>query len=435
MEKSMRRKTISQLLIMLLGIAIVTVSCNKEKVTTTPNEAYPQLSTSSETPPIVQSFTGNMETMILNPDDAEDEKVNKGAQSILLALTPMLNDVNTRTAILDLADDVEWEWVSLEDLMSQGIISQVDLYSAIQNSPYYIGSSVEDWLESSFFYTVQHFPVINIPNLQNCDYSNDEYFLSLGEESNADFTDDDNGLVHVYHYQNGSLLGEKVINEEYALSTSIPMFVVSPSVDPYNPPSIPGYTTTVTSGEDGDGSLYPGSSYFNKTSSYEKRPIVIYEQRIDKRFERWGSSEIASAGIWNVKTSVPPPYTPYARHNYKKSHGMWTMKKKDVGKWHYKWNSLNVNGEWLVDFNENMTWNSYERDWSKSAQKLCSVYNLSNQNDVKAYGERKYFSEVYAYGPTNNGPTNTYNLNQHPHLWATVWVTGPNGKFRVWRVQ
>ena len=172
-----------------------------------------------------------MESMILNPDDAEDEKVNKAAQSILLALTPMMNDMNTRTAILDLANDVEWEWVSLEDLMSQGIISQVDLNSAIQNSPYYSGSSVEDWLESSFLYTVQHFPMINIPNLQNCDYSNDEYFLSIGEESNTDFTDDDNELVHVYRYQNGTLLGEKVINQEYALSTSIPMFVVSPSVE------------------------------------------------------------------------------------------------------------------------------------------------------------------------------------------------------------
>lgn len=254
--------------------------------------------------------------------------------------------------------------------------------------------------------------------------------VSMGFESNTDCDEDSVALIHVLMYENNQLLGEFVINEDYYHSYDYPLFVISPATDPYNIPSVPGYSTSIEIGEIGDSTIFNFYLGAEKFSTLEKWPMIIYEQQPMQRFERFFRSEINCVGFWNIKQFYQPINPPFP-----KGGAEWKMDKNNSGQMHYKYNWL---GDYGVQRNEHFVWNSYERDGHRASMELGFLYDLNDNNPSTNlyvfYGNRKYLGDVYAFDPATNGPTNTYNLSNHGYVWATVWVYGPNGNFRVWRV-
>lgn len=349
----------------------------------------------------------NVEDLILNTDDAEDEKINTYLYRLSIAIEDLVKTSSFNQEIINMARNSPNHTANLISLTTsfpeyKTIIDQkLNLFGLsfdeIVNDFYYDdGNSIENYA-----------PCIFIPNIEIADETKQPIFSPNIEINNGEDPNLEDYIVVWYFTQSGEKK-EAILGEEDSKKTTNPIFLLDNGE--INPQS-------------NDFEIFPPDNGELK-STQSTTAFSSNEFRINYRYERYGKSEFCI-----VAYRIDPNGTVHWIYN---SHG-WKLiakvSKKEIGKDLRKWSSHCGN---YTPYEQNFVfWNTFERDWMRSEKYLG--YGSANGTRVTLVGRVKYRNEWYSYhqNDVNDNPTD---LNYIYYHWAK-WHNNYKSKFRIWRVE
>lgn len=414
-----RNTTLSRVLsiAILASCMICTISCDKETVNNVSNDAV--INTVSyvyglDKVPLV-SNPHSVEEYTINSLDADDEKINKQLLEIGIATRELLKDNGFNETILKsasknmnqtmnlnvLADIAATKSNTEESKALVNVLSKIDLTHKSTNPAK--NGEIENYV-----------PAIYVPNIAIADF-NKQPIIALGFEVNTELSgmsEFENYIVAWYYDEQGNL-NEILINEETAMNTTNPIFVIDNAEE----------IMSKRSAQLNNYSEPPQSKDLDPTTSY-----CTYEYQCNVRYETTGNTELAVSAAHITETG--------AVWLVCLNSGNWDAWKKireidpnDIGTLLYGWEQFCSNE--VSPFSTNYVfWNTFERDWFNSLKALGE--GTRNGTTVYLGGNRKYTGDWYAYDPgvVNSNPmdiTTIYNS------WAK-WHDNTKSRLRIWRV-
>lgn len=444
-------KKSSLILAVILTASLIVVSCNKDQdlqpAETSPAPAQSMTYSLDKVPldkydsNISKSTTvTDIKTLMTNPDDADDEKINNYLYEISIATRDLIKDPAFNQAIISLAQNSETQSANLLDLervapiyynainskLSSKNLSLTTIANDLTHAPIAPNMTYSETAE-----TEHYVPAIFIPNLDRLN-SQLQPIISpnIEVDSRSDERIEDNIIAWFYPSATSSAVTEIMLSEATSLSTTNPLFLLDNAVTTLKTKENKKFTPLITKGDP----VSPKST--NGTLSFSSYEHSIESQAY--RYEPWnsGKSEFAI----NAYRIEPNGTTHWIYNNTSdNSKVINEIKKNDIGSIRFKWSYHAANWQpwsnpWTPDVTQygvNMVyWNTYERDWNRSPKGLgtCSA----NGSTIHLAGRRKYTSEWYAWIPE------TANVHYTRFEWIydnwAHWNNSYKSQFRLWRV-
>lgn len=355
----------------------------------------------------------SIEEYTLNSIDTDDENINKQLLEIAIATREYFKGNIQNEAIMSKANLSSNKCFNLNELSSINSLKSankeyLNLIAVISNASLKHRST--NPLKSGV--VEEYVPAIHIVNLETADM-NKQPLICPGFEVNSELEglEDFEDYIVAWFYDENNNLNEILINEEMAMSTSHPVFVID------NAEEAEIYREQFT---------YNSSAPLKSTMSGTE--YHSYEFKINERYEGSGDSEfcITAAQIdenGDVKLILRDNgYTSWKQIS--------SVSKRNIGRLFSEWNQFCSDD--VLPFESNFIfWNTYERDWYSSDKSLGQA--LRNNTTIYLSGKRKYSNEWYMYDPSelNNNPLD---LNTIYYSWAK-WHINTKTEFRIWRVE
>ena len=240
--------------------------------------------------------------------------------------------------------------------------------------------------------TVEHYiPAIFVANLKNAD-PNKMPIFSAGVYVNEEFPgmeEFDDYIVVWYFDPETKEFKEALMNEQMALTTSHPLFIVDNASEEV--------TNRQKSGNNNGGGASGHCDESNVTGEMKQIKLSSSNYKINHRYESSGKSEFCVAAefidengrfLWVID--------PNCWYRIAK------VEKRDIGKQIYKWTPFWLPNSTIshdaVPFECNfLFWNTFERDWAKTPKDLGVA--TENNCTIHLLGRMKSESNWYAYHP------------------------------------
>lgn len=376
-----------------------------------------------------------------NPDDADDTKINNLLYQLSLATRELIKDPNFNREIIDLALASENNSANLLDLET----SAPQYYSAINANLATFRLTLKS-IEADLTHmpiapnptypqtaiVEQYVPSIYVPNLNNID-DNLQPLISpnIVVDGRFDPSVEDNIITWYYQSSSSPNVTEIILSEATSITTRNPLFLIDNGVTTIVTVMDSQFSPMLTA----NGPTTPNSQ--GAILSFSTKEISI--ESSDYKYETfWGGrSEFCVMGIriepngtvhwlYNNNTDLSKRITRFNDNEIGTIKNIWSHHADNWVLWASPWTpSVPQNGVNLV------FWNTFERDWNRSAKGLGTVDG--NSATFSLSGNRKYTSEWYAWIPS------TTNLHFTRFLWVyndwAHWNNSWKSKFRIWRVQ
>lgn len=396
-----------------------------------------------------------------NPDDPDDEKINNLLFKLTEACAELIKDIAFNQIVIDMASNSETNTANLLELETVA----PNYFSIINQNLSTYGLSLQLIADSlthqpiapnmDFPETAEiesYVPAIFVSNLNYLDASLQPLISSaFVVDSRSDETLEDNIIGWYYEGEEDSIVNETLIDEESSLNTTNPLFFIDNAVTTLdveiNPNAVPFYGCDSCIYSDSSSSLIlnkknkPFINHVNQLSS--TLSFSSKEHRIKGyHYESWfgGKSEFTITGGRIDQYGNLRYVYPFSRKG-QTFDILSKISRSDVSnwKWQNNWEYHAFNWQpWYNSWNwpasqygvNYVYWNTYERDWYRSAKPLGKA--TRNGNTIVLSGNRKHTSEWYAWGPSTLWLHNTQFvwINFYGAHWNNSW----KADYRIWKV-
>lgn len=408
----------------LIALAVIfsIFSCSKEELTENQEPENESVQYVLDNVPSIAN-PNDVSLYTFNEEDADDEKINLQLMDIAIATRDFLKETPQNQTVLKSAKVSASGSINLFDLVSNS-----NLKSSNQSAAYANLVSLLEKTDLTHASTnplksgeiEEYVPAIYVPNAENADLSK-QPIVGVGFEVNADLPgmEEYEDYIVAWYYDEEGNLHEILLDEETAMNTTNPVFIINNAEDE----AIKLKKSAITYQSNG----IPTS---NLKSVNSRTEFHSHEYKINHRYERSGKSEfcITAAHIddnGNVYSNLRKDNGTY--NTWKK---IADVDKNDIGKQKSHWEQF-ISTDVSPHSSNYTYWNTYERDWYSSNKFLGD--GEGNGKTVHLYGNRKYSGEWYAYDP-DQVKNNKVDYNTIYGSWAK-WHTNSKGNFRLWRVE
>lgn len=358
---------------------------------------------------------------LTNPEDKDDEKINKQLFEIGMVARELFTDNSYSEVIISEAKEHDNSCADLVNFI--GIAKSLksnkhtNTFSNLEQLLGKINLTHKSINPQKSGEIETYIPAIFVVNVETADFSKLP-IISPGTYVNSSLPGMEEYEDYVVAWYSDGMGGfnEILINEETAMSTTHPVFVIDNAEH--------GITKRPKS------TLKLKYSTPIDLKNQETAWYSSYEYQINHRYERSGKSEFCITGAHITESGSVELICRKQDGTYHLWKRISRVHKDDIGQLLFRWEQFCSNN--VTPLNSNyIFWNTYERDWAKSEKDLGTA--TENGTTIYLYGRRKYTSEWYAYHPDqfNN---NAVDLNTIYNSWAK-WYSNSKGKFRIWRIQ
>ncbi|MGF7141233.1 hypothetical protein [Roseimarinus sediminis] len=350
-------------------------------------------------------------------EDDDDERINRSLYELSLISREILKTGDWNELIISKAKENLSATMSLNDFVSisnlkSGNMKIMDLkhklktidLTHVSRNPYKSGV-VEKYI-----------PAFYAPNIDVADFTK-QAIISPGVEVNSELAKvahlEDYIVCWIYN-ENGELQ-EFLINEEIAMKTTHPIFIVdNASEELMNVPS----SYRIDENELHDPIL--------KSASYQFG-IDIHEYNLDYRFEGSGNSEywVQCLHIWPDGED----HGPERKLTRSIEREIAVVDKDDIGEDLTTWYHLAAADYTTPLDDHGIFWNTYERDWFRSEKPLGEPEY--NGTKLYYYGNMHYDSDWYGFKPEDIMDS-WIDLETLYNSWA-IWYSSSHSTARLWR--
>ncbi|KRP06441.1 MAG: hypothetical protein ABR94_04750 [Sphingobacteriales bacterium BACL12 MAG-120802-bin5] len=393
-----------QLQVVVFTTLISLSSCNKEDIQSPLNNTDFQFSQNT-----FRANNQDVNHLLSIGYDEQDIKINQSLDLLAKSLLEVVKNKEYADILIESARNSEIKSANLKQIFAtnyefkKAVNAELSKNSSLRTDG--DGDDYFDDLEEGLVYDVDYYATVHIPNIETADMSLMPIISSgVNADGEADPSVEDN-IIAWFTNEDGSI-SEIFVSEAEAMATTIPVMVVSLGTDFE------------------DGRLNSNIIYGQDNSSENYKTNVVselhgYQFKINYRYENIGNSEFA------IGTLFLRPSDGYA---YYQAFGhIVDVDKNDIGKDLLHWHEIGN----FPTAGTNGIFNYYERDWEQSAKSLGFLTSNAGINTYM-FGERKYFSEWYTYGPLLHD--NPYNFAFHNANWVTNNVSNAKGYITVWRI-
>ena len=393
-----------QLQVVVFTTLISLSSCNKEDIQSPLNNTDFQFSQNT-----FRANNQDVNHLLSIGYDEQDIKINQSLDLLAKSLLEVVKNKEYADILIESARNSEIKSANLKQIFAtnyefkKAVNAELSKNSSLRTDG--DGDDYFDDLEEGLVYDVDYYATVHIPNIETADMSLMPIISSgVNADGEADPSVEDN-IIAWFTNEDGSI-SEIFVSEAEAMATTIPVMVVSLGTDFE------------------DGRLNSNIIYGQDNSSENYKTNVVselhgYKFKINYRYENIGNSEFA------IGTLFLRPSDGYA---YYQAFGhIVDVDKNDIGKDLLHWHEIGN----FPTAGTNGIFNYYERDWEQSAKSLGFLTSNAGINTYM-FGERKYFSEWYTYGPLLHD--NPYNFAFHNANWVTNNVSNAKGYITVWRI-
>lgn len=389
-----------------------------------------------------KSAETDIRTLMKNPDDLDDEKINNYLHQLSLATRELVKDRNFNEVIIEMAENSETNTANLLDLETiapnyfneinrmlgenislQEIANDLTHEPIAPNEKYPITAVTEHYV-----------PAIFVPNIDIVNSTLQPIISpNIEVDSREDESIEDNIIAWFYSAPNESSVTEIMLSEETVEQTTNPIFLLDNAVTTLATEQNFDFTPYNAEREDADARSTSGTRSFSS-----------YEHSIESssyRYESWysGKSEFTVTAI-----RIDPNGTNhliYQKNNgtYKDWQLISKIKKNQIGTVRYNWRHHASDWQpWSNPWTPNeiqtgvnmVFWNTFERDWNRSKKALGSC--TANNTTIELGGNMKYNSNWYTWIPS------TAQIHYTRFQWIDAnwahWNNSWKAKFRLWKV-
>jgi hypothetical protein len=386
------------------------------------------------------SAVTNIHKLMENPDDADDEKINKYLYELSLATRDLIKNPKFNQVIISLAQNSETDAANLLDLetvapqfftsinvklAAKGLTLQ-SIADELTHAPI---APNPDYPETAI---IEHYvPAIFIPYLDRINASLQPIISpNIEIDSRFDESIEDNIIAWFFEKATSTTVSEIILSEGTSLNTSNPIFLLYNAVTTLRTAENKTATPLISKGQGSSAGSSAG------TLSFSSHEHSIESQSY--RYEPWnsGKSEFAVNAY-----RIEPNGTIHWIYNNTNDNSkvINEIKKNEIGWIRYTWSHHAANWQpWSNPWTPTVTqsgvnmvfWNTYERDWNRSSKALgtCSA----NGSTIYLAGRKKYDSEWYAWIPS------TANIHYTRIEWIydnwAHWNNSWKSQFSLWRV-
>ncbi len=387
-------------------LSILIVSCGKEDIqNNNPISSDYQFGHNN-----FRSNNQNVDDLLSVGFDGKDIQISKSLDLIAKSLLVVLKEKQYSNLLIEEARKSPIKSANLEHLLISNYNFKLAINAELSkqyNFKTADGTDYFDELSDSLIYDVDYYATVHIPNIATADMSLMPIISSgVNADADADPSVEDN-IIAWFTNEDGSV-EEIFVSEEEAMSTSIPVMIVSLGTDFV------------------DGQLNNNVIYGDENSSSSYKTNVVselhgYQFKINYRYENTGNSE------YSIGTLFLRPSDGYA---YYQAFGHVVdvdVDKDDIGVDLLHWNEIGN----FPAAGTNGIFNYYERDWEQFAKSLGFLTSNAGV-PTYMYGERRYYYEWYTYDYYFHD--DPYNFAFHNANWVTNTLSNSKGYITVWRI-
>jgi hypothetical protein len=356
----------------------------------------------------------NVELFVENPNDIDDEKINRQLLEIAIAAREYFRNNSQNEIIMNKSKFSSNKCFNLNELSS--IISlksaskeYLNFISAINKAD--LKHKSNNPLKSGV--VEKYVPAIHFVNLETADI-NKRPFICPGFEVNIEMTglEEFENYIVAWFYDDEDKLNEILINEDMAMATTHPVLVIDNAEEASMDIEQMNYDNSAT---------LKSTMTVTEYHSCEFKINLGYEDSGDSEFCITGA-QINENGTVQLILKDNGAFTAWKEIS--------SVSSRNIGRLFSEWNQFCSNDVFPLD-NNFIFWNTYERDWYSSDKTL----GQASRNNATIYlsGNRKYSNEWYMYDPVNLN-SNPLDLNTIYNSWAK-WHTNSKTEFRIWRVE
>lgn len=351
----------------------------------------------------------NINNLINISYNEDDKKMNEYFYALAESLTDLVKDPKFNQDVINYAkqrDDAAASLITL--LNNKNYADKVSI--ELTDKGFSFEKIANNFTYNNGKYTEKYIPCIFIPNLETC---NPELqpILSPNIELNADLDEKYENCIIAWYFTKEGERKEIIINEEDALKTKNPIFIIANAEENFTK----GNSLVETE--------------FIENKSTKGIAFSTNEYRINYRYEGSGDSEFAISAGRIVATGSAYNILRKDNGDYVSTKVITSVDKDDISKDLSQWEQFSSN---YTPYNENFIfYNTYERDWNNTDKSLGHAVS-QNGGNLYLYGKRKYESEWYAWDPETLS-SHEVDIEYIENSWA-IWYTSLKTKLRFWKI-
>ncbi len=409
----MKRVFIFQRLFFVVCFTVLLIGCDEETGSISKSNVNIITNDSDLTDLLIINNTISIEEFLANPDDPDDEKINKKLYEISLLARNLLKDKSFNKLIeedVNVKDNKVFDLRELSLSFKSSDMVYKDFERIIKDCELTHKSINSESKEENESYI----PGIYVPNSRFADF-NLTPIISPGIEINPDIKgmEEYEDYIIAWYWDKSGKLMEIMLNEEMVMNTKHPVFIID-NADEFLTNSLKYQR------------IYDNKDVSTLKSINSIQYFSSYEYQINVRHEGiGGESELWIDAFW-VRDDGSYGWV-------KQSSGAGTkiadVSKNDIGTLLYKWVTFNSSGVNFEPYSQtHVFFNLFERDWFSSL-KLLGMITLDNENYYLT-GNMSYDNDWYLYDP--NGIIPESPMASIYQNWA-CWFESDRCKYRLWR--
>ncbi len=364
-------------------LLIVLSSCNQDETLDSSVSELKSISTANIEKLSTPYNTYDIEKYLTNLDDPDETKNNKYLLDIATTTREFLKESSMNDLILERAKTSANSCIAFSELL-------LDKNNKYKRTSYYDLKNTVDNADLTHRSTnplkrgviEEYIPAIFVPNWETADV-NKQPIICPGIEVNSELPgmEDYEDYIVAWYYDENEELQEIIINEEFTMKTSHPVFIIDNTEEEM---------TKL------DKSVTISSKPISRKS---KSSVVIktHEFQINHRFESSGDSEFCiAAAMINENGGTELILKDGGYTSWKE---ISSVSKRNIGRAFTEWNQFYDETEFEYIF-----WNTFERDWYNSSKSLGQA--TRNGTTIYLSGNRQHSSDWYGFDPStlDNNP-------------------------------
>ncbi len=413
----MKKLIYGSLFLAIVGIGIV--GCKKKNLTEiTKRNENRDIVYSLDKIPVLKNEQ-DVNTLLLNPNDKDEEKLNKYLYEIGLAIKPLIKESNFNQIIIDLAINSGSETAYLLDLkdkspyyfnlinenLAKVNLSLEGIANDMTHTPLTGNPKYPETMEVE-----KYVPAIFIPNLISVDRVK-QPLLSPNVEVNAENNSEIENYIVTWYFNDAGEEFEIILGEETSLVTTNPLFLIDHASPKGYLPQSNGNKPKPANDE-----VINTEKGFNDITNLRIKQVGIKPGYSYESWS-WDKSELA---LIVVNANFGVNSSPEFNDNNDLST---TLIKMHPG-------VLDFNHHFVTNYipsygynGSRVYWNTFERDWNRSKKDLGYALNVfgssGNIDDVILTGRMRYNGDWYMWIPS------TLSQHRYPVVWYQ-WETEVN---------
>jgi len=413
----MKKLIMSGLILATMGITIV--GCKKEKVETVNNNnvSTKNIDYTLDQIPLLENKQDILQLM-LNPNDKDEEKLNKYLYEIGLATKDLIKNEEFNQTIIGMAKKSDNQTAYLLDLRTEAPIFFKIINENLAKNSLSLERIAEDMTHipltgnpeyPATMEVEKYVPAIFIPNLNALD-NNKQPLLSPNIETDCSQNSEIEDFIITWYFNKNGNQVEIILGENTSVKTTNPLFIIDHAIKKHQLSTI--------------------------ATTNENQPRADFEDNQDRAIKRFDSKQIRiktgyrqESGWWNdseyciVAYRIENNPNGIGIHHWIYSGGWKEIDDIKVSEINSLLTRQTLHAPNWTPYSDNRVfWNTFERDWNRSLKDLGTPNYDGRQ--LWMGGNMRYNGDWYAWIPS------TVNVHATPFAWFG-WNTSIN--FSSWK--